>query len=290
MAGDWIKMRNDLVEDPAVIDMAAQLDVDEFAVIGRLHALWAWADRQSRDGHAVGVTKSWIDRKVQRDGFATAMCSVGWLEVTDTGIAFPNFANHNGESAKTRALGTVRKQKQRSVTALSNDVSRTERDKSETREEKRREEINKPPKSPKGEVEGFDRFWSAYPNKVAKPAAIKAFAKVKVELTILLTAIDRQKRTEKWTRDGGQYIPMPATWLNNERWNDEAPAAMVVQPAFDPESRSSIEAEGVAKGIGAWDELKEQWHSYKARVRGNTPFLGIDALAGMAARRQGAPA
>lgn len=140
MAGDWIKMRNDLAEDPAVIGMAAQLGVDEFSVIGRLHVLWAWADRQSRDGHAHGVTTSWIDRKVQRDGFADAMVTVGWLLITDDGISIPNFANHNGESAKTRALGTVRKQKQRAVTELSHDVSRTDRDKSGTREEKRREE------------------------------------------------------------------------------------------------------------------------------------------------------
>lgn len=53
----------------------------------------------------------------------------------------------------------------------------------------------------------------------------------------------------------------------------------------DPDSKSAIEAEGIAKGIGAWDEIKEQWHVYKARVRGIQPSLGLDQLAAMAARR-----
>lgn len=56
--------------------------------------------------------------------------------------------------------------------------------------------------------------------------------------------------------------------------------------SHDPESRSSIEAEGVAKGIGPWDELREQWHQYKARVRGNQqPAMTLDRLAIMAQNR-----
>jgi hypothetical protein len=57
---------------------------------------------------------------------------------------------------------------------------------------------------------------------------------------------------------------------------------------LDPDSRPAIEAEGIAKGIGAWDGI-EQFHLYKARVRGKpNPGLGIEALASMAASRQGA--
>jgi len=75
-------------------------------------------------------------------------------------------------------------------------------------------------KTPKGAPAGFDEFWSAYPRKDAKPNAMKAFAKVKAPLEVLLSAIAKQKVSEKWVKDGGQYIPMPATWLNGERWND----------------------------------------------------------------------
>ena len=50
---------------------------------------------------------------------------------------------------------------------------------------------------------------------------MKAFRRVKAPLETLLTAIDRQKRGDQWSRDNGRYIPNPATWLNQGRWEDE---------------------------------------------------------------------
>ena len=67
----------------------------------------------------------------------------------------------------------------------------------------------------------FDRFWSAYPKRVGKEAARKAFAKVKAPVDILIAAVDAQKRSAQWQKDNGQYIPNPATWLNQGRWEDE---------------------------------------------------------------------
>lgn len=141
MAGDWIKMRIALSDDPAVIAMAESLSIDEFSVVGRLHHLWSWADTQSRDGHASGVTQRWIDRYVRCEGFSQAMVIVGWLSVKEDGIEFPNFDRHNGDTGKSRALATNRKQRQRSSVT---DESREDRDENGTREEKRREEESKP--------------------------------------------------------------------------------------------------------------------------------------------------
>jgi hypothetical protein len=78
MAGDWIKMRVDLPNDPAVIAISVATGLDEYAVVGRLHKLWSWADSQSRDGHAASVTEKWVD------GLSTATAllrpwSAGWL-------------------------------------------------------------------------------------------------------------------------------------------------------------------------------------------------------------------
>ena len=75
-----------------------------------------------------------------------------------------------------------------------------------------------------GDVEtDFNRFWAEYPRKQGKGAARKVFdkARKKVTLETMLAAVERQRRSEQWNRDGGQYIPMPATWLNQERWSDE---------------------------------------------------------------------
>ena len=68
---------------------------------------------------------------------------------------------------------------------------------------------------------GFDLFWDAYPKKKSKQAAEKAFKKVKVPVEVLMAAVERQKQSKDWLKDGGQFIPYPATWLNQGRWEDE---------------------------------------------------------------------
>lgn len=75
--------------------------------------------------------------------------------------------------------------------------------------------------------EGFDRFWEAYPRKANKPAALKAFKRLRVGealLSKILCALETYKGSEDWKRDGGQYIPYPSSWLNGERWKDVEPA------------------------------------------------------------------
>lgn len=72
----------------------------------------------------------------------------------------------------------------------------------------------------------FDAFWKAYPSKVGKDAARKAFAKRKFDektFAQVLQALELHKVSERWTKDNGQYIPNPATWLNQGRWEDEMP-------------------------------------------------------------------
>ena len=80
----------------------------------------------------------------------------------------------------------------------------------------------------------FDVFWQAYPRKTGKAAARKAFDKAKPPLDDVLKAIEAQKHSAQWQRDNGQYIPYPATWLNQGRWEDEVQETVL--PA-KPESR-----------------------------------------------------
>lgn len=92
---------------------------------------------------------------------------------------------------------------------------------------------------------GFDRFWAIYPKKVGKESARKAFerARKKAPLASLLTAVERQKCSSQWSRDNGQYIPNPATWLNQGRWEDEFPTED--GPAQRPQRRyKTVEING----------------------------------------------
>lgn len=67
----------------------------------------------------------------------------------------------------------------------------------------------------------FEAFWDSYPKKVGKQAAKKAFDKVKVPVKTLVDAIERQKCSAQWKTENGRFIPNPATWLNQGRWEDE---------------------------------------------------------------------
>lgn len=108
MAGDWIKMRVDLGDDPAVVMMSSICDVSEDDIVGKLHRLWSWADRHTTDGTAPAITPRWVDKYVGLPGFAAAMQTAGWILFTEFGVQFPKFEHHNGESAKRRAENTIR--------------------------------------------------------------------------------------------------------------------------------------------------------------------------------------
>ena len=69
----------------------------------------------------------------------------------------------------------------------------------------------------------FEQFWSAYPRKINKQGALKAFEKVDVPVETLLAALENHKRSAQWVKDGGQFIPHPTTWLNQRRWEVELP-------------------------------------------------------------------
>lgn len=102
--------------------------------------------------------------------------------------------------------------------------------------------VNNPPIVPPQGDELFDGFWKAYPRKVNKPSAERAWKKLKANpelLASMLSALERQKRGAAWTKDGGQFIPHPATWLNGRRWEDKD----VVPGGSIPGSRTASELE-----------------------------------------------
>lgn len=84
--------------------------------------------------------------------------------------------------------------------------------------------LNCSPSANESAEDGFANFWEQYPKKVAKPQAQKAWKKINpVGLTLadLMAGLERQKDSPDWLKDGGQFIPHPATWLNARRWEDE---------------------------------------------------------------------
>jgi len=103
MAGEWIKMRTNLWDDPRVSCLCDLTGCAEAPVIGGLYWLWATADDHSADGILNGLTLAAIDRKTGVNNLGSALMQIGWIEETTAGICIVKFDDHNGASAKSRA-------------------------------------------------------------------------------------------------------------------------------------------------------------------------------------------
>lgn len=67
----------------------------------------------------------------------------------------------------------------------------------------------------------FLEFWSIYPKKVDKKGAFRAFKhipKLKEAFPGIIRALEIQKQSIQWSKDNGQYIPNPTTYIHQERW------------------------------------------------------------------------
>lgn len=108
MAGEWIKMRTNLWDDPRIAQLVELTESSEAAVVGAMYWLWATADEHTSDGFMPGMSAFSIDRKTGLKGFANAMITVGWLSANADGVTILRFLEHNGTSAKTRAQNAKR--------------------------------------------------------------------------------------------------------------------------------------------------------------------------------------
>ena len=111
----------------------------------------------------------------------------------------------------------------------------------------------------------FQTFYDAYPKKKAPGDAEKAFAKVDAPIEVLIAAIGEQRKSEDWTKDGGRYIPYPATWLNQRQWENATrievvPAAPTgPDPALEKIKRDSeLAVKPSLETLARMAELKKQ--------------------------------
>jgi hypothetical protein len=73
----------------------------------------------------------------------------------------------------------------------------------------------------------FDEFWEVYPKKKGKQNAQKAWKKQKAArppIDAIIAKVRELAKCEQWTKERGQFIPNPATWLNSGGWDDEVEA------------------------------------------------------------------
>lgn len=174
------------------------------------------------------------------------LVKAGLFEWRD-GVAYcHNWNNRQFQSDSSTARVHKFRQAHRNVSETLHETFRnaeSETDQSRT-EQSRTEEPPLPPSGPATVSEAdfsysaeFESFWVDYPKKTGKGAAYKAWKKLRPSQSLqsaISSAIAKQKRSRQWLNENGRYIPNPATWLNERRWDDDGtqPQLTAVSPEF----------------------------------------------------------
>lgn len=258
---EWIKVRTNLHEDPKVKVVKRHVRASNaHSVTGALLHLWSLGDTYTLDGELKGYTGADLDELVGIPRFAEALAlpEVDWLELKPNSIVIKRFEKHNGASAKRRALAADRQQEHRNRNASV--TRRTLPDK--IRIDKRRKNPPNPPcggngspegetsKAPKGagagdaetlspklspsESPGFSRWWAEYPphdRKIGKAQCLRIWTRRRLEPIAeqVIAALQRAKGSAAWQKNGGEFVPLPTTWLNQTPWETK-PSEQVRAP------------------------------------------------------------
>lgn len=263
MAGDWIKIEATTPDKPEVYAIAERLGIQPEHAFGCLGVLWIWADQQTFDGNASGVTKLLVDRKTGVTGFADAMVEVGWLEPTEKGLAFTNFDRHNGNTAKKRAVTAKRVAKYRATSEENCNADSVTPALAKEEKEKEIKPIGR--NSPSR----FAEFYSIYPKKAAKVACEKKWKAKRLDDKVDMIIADVKRRMAEHRPWVDGFPPNPLTYLNQERWNDD------IEPvATPPESGNRDNDYNYWRMIGAKHGIHpgptESPRDYIARVKNKT--------------------
>lgn len=95
----------------------------------------------------------------------------------------------------------------------------------------------------------FNAFWDVYPRRGGKGAACTAFLKAKkrAPATTIIAGAERLRDDPNLPADK-TLVPMPATWLNQDRWEDDPLPARGGEPQFKTAAERKLAA---GKGLVA---------------------------------------
>lgn len=218
MANQWLRLWHDMPTDPkwrTVARVSGQRIGDVIAVFTHMLVCASNANERGRtQSFNCEDVASALDLETEQ---VAAIVDAMQGRVLDgdrlKGWEKRQVAREDGSAERARAWRESRKQEKEAETQA-NAIERNRTPDTDT-------EKSKPSSAT---PDGFAEFWQAYPKKRSKGDAEKAWKKLKPSddlLKTILRAVEVAKRGDDWRKDGGQFIPHPATWLNAKGWEDE---------------------------------------------------------------------
>jgi len=237
----WVKLDDGFYDNPKILAVG-------LAAAGLYAAALSYAGRKLTDGFVPDVAV-WMLTGGEEDGaeLPKFLVNHGLWTVVPGGYQIHDFLEYNPPASKVksdRAAAKERMRAQRSENVRPNN----ERSSAEVREMFATPvpvPVPVPGSVPEREnlslatlacasTSEFDEFWKAYPRRIDKKKAQRAWAKLRPPpLKAILDALTWQRDLPDWRKDHGDFVPYPATYLNGRRWEDERPpdpmAAMVAR-------------------------------------------------------------
>lgn len=246
---NWIWSKKPFSEGQAFVDLLLMANYKEKKF--RLGDEVVKADSGTIVTSKIKLSERWGWSKTKVTSFLKALESDNMITVISdhrkTTVSIVNFKAYQDFGAEKNPLKSYSETTEIPVKDLSNATEKPLENHSKTTEEPLKDtnnkdnkdnkdnkgnKVNNPPPPQKAD-DGFDRFWQAYPRKASKSDAFRAWKKLKPNEELIgriLNGLEMFKKTSQWLKDNGDYIPYPATWLNNRRWEEmeEQPAQIAI--------------------------------------------------------------
>jgi len=223
----WIESHQALKDHPKTLDLMAMTGWNLDTTIGKLHRLWWWCIDYAPDGDLQKHSDDRLAVALDCDPInIAAMFQAGWLDVK------PYRRVHNWWDFFGRFLQVKYKNMPKKWKKIKN------RYKGRSKGGSKGGEQNTPPNltipnltkptdtdiQTNKDNESFERYWSLWPRKEDKQNARRVWAKLSPSEEVLnkiLAAVAVRADTIDWQKEKGKWIPLPTTWLNGRRWEDE---------------------------------------------------------------------
>ncbi len=217
----WFKHVSDSLDDPFIFELMDQFGSDGYLTFFGIIEIYA-REFQTENDWKLTVSWNFLHKKllvsVQKLKKIISKIYKWEVEQTDTHavIYIPKFKQFLDESTLKKLRDAEKSFRNSSGMIPKSEGTDKDKDK------------DIPPISPNAKHklngEAFGLFWGIYPKKKSRGQAEKAFKKINPDeqlLATMIAKIEQAKKSEQWLKNGGQYIPYPATWLNAKGWEDE---------------------------------------------------------------------